>query len=121
MHMSPESIIYDTSISPMDRKMEHFFRLTREALDTENTDDFFNVLMERETLCSSSEQVSSSLSPEHIAKMLFIERKILERLESERRKIIRDIEKLSRQMKTVRAYSVQFPFPAMPAFFDQAS
>ena len=118
--MSAKTNNLDTSTSLMDSKVEEFFRLTREALDTDNAEVYFNVLMERETLCSSSEQFSSSLSPEHLAKMIFIERKILERLEKERRKIISDIDKLSRQMKTVKAYSSRFPFPAMPAFFDQA-
>jgi hypothetical protein len=118
--MPAKTIMHDTLISPMDKKVEDFFRLTREALDTDSAEAFFDVLMKRESLCSSSDQISSSLSPEHIAKMLFIERKILERLESERRKIIRDIDKLSRHMKTVRVYSVKFPFPIMPAFFDQS-
>jgi hypothetical protein len=118
--MSSKTIIHDAPNPTMDKKVEGFFRLTREALDTDSAEDFFNALMERETLFSSSEQISASLSPEHIAKMLFIERKILERLESKKRKIIRDIDKLSRQMKTARAYSVKFPFPTMPAFFDQA-
>jgi hypothetical protein len=99
--------------------MEDFYRLTRDALETDNEQDFFDVLSKREALCASSVQFSPSLSPERVAKMLFIERKILERLESERRKIIKDIDRLSRQMKTVKAYSAHFPFPSMPAFFDQ--
>jgi hypothetical protein len=100
--------------------VENFFRLTREALDTDSVESFFAILMERETLCSSFEQFSISLSPESVTKMLFIEKKILERLVSERRKIVVDIDKLSRQMKIARVYSSQFPFPTMPAFFDQA-
>jgi len=113
------SICYELNLSN-DEKVEDFFRLTREALDSDCTETFFALLMKRETLCSSFEQLSSSLSSENITKMLFIERKILEKLESERRKIMSDIEKLSRQMKTVRTYSAKFPFPTMPAFFDQA-
>jgi hypothetical protein len=107
------------SISPIDKNVEDFFRLTKEALNTDSAEVFFNVLIEREALCNLSEQFSSLLIPEHIAKMLFIERKILERLESERKKIIRDIDKLSRKMKTARAYLPRFPFPSMPAFLDQ--
>jgi hypothetical protein len=100
--------------------MEDFFRLTREALHTDCSEDFFVILIKREALCSSFEQFRSSLSPENIAKMLFIEKKILERLESERRNVMSDIDRLTRQIKTVRIYSSKFPFPAMPAFFDQA-
>jgi hypothetical protein len=117
--MTARRILSDGSNLPEEMEVEIFLRLTREALDTDNGEELFKVLLERETSYSSSEQFSSSLSPEHIAKMLFIERKILERLESERRKIIKDMDKLSRQMKTVRAYSAKFPFPSMPVFFNQ--
>jgi hypothetical protein len=51
--------------------------------------------------------------------MIFIERKILERLESERKKIIKDIDNLSRQINIAKAYSARFPIPSIPAFFDQ--
>jgi len=117
--MTAHRILSDESNFPEEMEVETFLRLTREALDTDNGEELFIVLLEREASYSSSEQFSSSLSPEHITKMLFIERKILERLESERRKIIKDMDKLSRQMKTVRAYSAQFPFPSMPVFFNQ--
>lgn len=117
--MTAHKILCDESNFPEEMEVEIFLRLTREALDTDNGEELFKVLLEREASYSSLEQLSSSLSPEHIAKLLFIERKILERLESERRKIIKDMDKLSRQMKTVRAYSAQFPFPLMPVFFNQ--
>jgi hypothetical protein len=118
--MQDELNIYDEFNFSHDKMVEDFFRLTREALDTDSTETFFAILMEREALCSSFEQFSISLSPESITKMLFIEKKILKRLENERRKIMIDIDKLSRQMKIARVYSAQFPFPTMPAFFDQA-
>jgi len=117
--MTAHTILSDGSNLPEEMEVEIFLRLTREALDKSNGEELFKVLLERETSYSSLEQFSFSLSPEHIAKMLFIERTILERLESERRKIIKDMDKLSRQMKTVRAYSAQFPFPSMPVFFNQ--
>jgi hypothetical protein len=117
--MTAHTILSDESTFPEEMEVEIFLRLTREALDTDNGEELFKVLLEREASYSSSEQFSSSLSPEHIAKMLFIERKILDRLKSERRKIIKDMDKLSRQMKTVRAYSARFPFPSMPVFFNQ--
>jgi signal recognition particle GTPase len=100
-------------------EVENFLRLTRQALDTDNAEELFKVLLERKASYSLLEQFTASLSSEHIAKMLFIERKILESLEREKRKIISDMDKLSRQMKTVRAYSAQFPFPSMPVFFNQ--
>jgi hypothetical protein len=117
--MTAQTILSDESNLPEEMEVEIFLRLTREALDTDNGEELFKVLLERETSYSSSEQFSSSLSTEHITKMLFIERKILERLKSERRKIIKDMDKLSLQMKTVRAYSARFPFPSIPVFFNQ--
>ncbi len=117
--MTAHKILSDESNFQEKMEAKTFLRLTREALDTDNGEELFKVLLERETSYSSLEQFSSSLSPEHIAKMLFIERKILDRLKSERRKIIKDMDKLSRQMKTVRAYSARFPFPSMPVFFNQ--
>jgi len=118
--MQDEMPVFDEFNSAHDNIVEDFFRMTREALDTDCVETLFAILMERETLCSSFEQFSISLSPESVTKMLFIEKKILEKLESERRKIMVDIDKLSRQMKIARVYSAQFPFPTMPAFFDQA-
>jgi hypothetical protein len=51
--------------------------------------------------------------------MISIERKILARLEGKRKKTIKDIEKISRKINTLKAYSVRFPIPSMPVFFDQ--
>jgi hypothetical protein len=110
--------IHDESNFPEEMEVENFLRLTREALDSGTMEELFKVLLERESSYSSPEQFSSSLSPGYLAKMIFIERKILERLQTEKRKIVRDIDQLSRQMKTMRVYTVKFPFPSMPAFFD---
>jgi hypothetical protein len=117
--VTDEAISYNTSISEIDMKTMEFFRLTREALDSNNDDAFFNVLIERNKMFGSIKQFPSSLSPEYIKKMIFIEKKIAARLENERKKIIEDIDKISQQINTLKAYSVRFPIPSMPAFFDQ--
>lgn len=110
----------DARVSELRCLVEEFLCLTREALDTGAGEDFFSVLMKREALGALPDHFSRSLSPENVAHMVAIERKLLERLENERRKIIADIDKLSWKMKTVKAYSARFPLPSMPALFDQA-
>jgi hypothetical protein len=117
--MTGKTKVYDAPISAIDKNIMEFFQLTRNALDSDNDEAFFSILRERNVLFRLSEQLSFSLSSEYVAKMIFIERKILERLESERKKIIKDIDNLSRKINTVKAYSVRFPIPSMPAFFDQ--
>ena len=117
--MTDEAMSYNTSISAMDMNTMEFFRLTRKALDSNDDEAFFNVLIERNKMFGSLRQFSSSLSADYIKKMIFIEKKIVARLESERTKIIEDIDKISRQINTIRAYSAIFPIPSMPAFFDQ--
>jgi hypothetical protein len=111
--------VHDAPFSAIDKNIMEFFLLTRNALDSDNDEAFFTILRERNVLFNLSEQLSFSLSSEYVAKMIFIERKILERLEIERKKIIKDIDNLSRQINTVKAYSARFPIPSMPAFFDQ--
>jgi hypothetical protein len=43
---------------------------------------------------------------------------IIERLKTERKRMIKDIDEVSRKISTVKAYSALFPIPSMPAFFD---
>lgn len=117
--MTDETMSYNTSISAMDMTTMEFFQLTRKALDSNDDEAFFNVLIERNKMFGSIKQFSSSLSPGYIEQMISIERKIFARLEGERKKIIKDIEKISRKINTLKAYSARFPIPSMPAFFDQ--
>lgn len=112
-------MVYDPSNDTIDFNIMEFFQLTKDALDSDNDEAFLSILRERNALLSLSGQLSSSLSSDYVAKMIFIERKILERLERERKKIIKDIDNLSRQITTVKAYSVRFPIPSIPAFFHQ--
>lgn len=117
--MTKRTTFYDEPISIQDMNMMQFLHLTRNALDEDNNKVFFNLLIERNKLFGSIKQFSFSLSPEYIEQMISIERKILARLEGERKKTIKDIEKISRKINTLKAYSVRFPIPSMPAFFDQ--
>ena len=102
--MIGKTMVHDTPIYTIDKNIMEFFQLTRNALDSDNDEAFFSILRERNVLFGLSEQLSFSLSSEYVAKMIFIERKILERLESERKKIIKYIDNLSRQINTAKAY-----------------
>lgn len=117
--MTKRTTFYDEPIAIQDMNMMQFLELTRNALDTDNNKVLFNVLSERNRLFGSIKKFSFSLSPEYIEQMISIERKILARLEGERKKTIKDIEKISRKINTLKAYSVRFPIPVMPAFFNQ--
>jgi len=102
-----------------EERVEGFFRFAREALAAEDVESFFNILIEKDVVSGTPEQFSLILRPEIVLKMLAVEEEILERLESERRKIIEDMDSLSRRMNMVKAYSPRFPFPTMHVFFDQ--
>jgi len=117
--MTKRTKSYDEPISIQNMNMMQFLQLTRNTLDEDNNKVLFNLLIERNKLFGSIKQFSFSLSPEYIEQMISIERKILARLESERKKTIKDIEKISRKINTLKAYSVRFPIPSMPALFDQ--
>jgi hypothetical protein len=52
--------------------MKEFFRLTRNALDTDNDETFLHSLIQRNALFGALEQFSSCLSQEFIEKMIFL-------------------------------------------------
>lgn len=117
--MTDKTTFYDTSISETGMNCIKFFRLTRNALGSDSDEALFTILIERNALFDSVDQLSSLLSPEYVEKMISIERKILTRLEKEREKIILHIDSISRHINSLKAYSAKFPIPSMPAFFDQ--
>ena len=116
--MMVQAMVYERQILSRGINMKEFFRITRNALDTDNDETFLHSLIQRNALFGSLEQFSSCLSQEYIEKMIFLEEKIIERLKTERKRMIKDIDEVSRKISTVKAYSALFPIPSMPAFFD---
>jgi len=47
------------------------------------------------------------------------EQEVLARLQEERKRVLRDMDGLSRRRAAVRQYSPKFPFPPMPVFLDK--
>jgi len=119
--MTEKTMFSDKAMLTTGMNMIEYFRLTRNALGSDSDEAFFNILIERNTLLDSVQQLSSLLSPHCKEKMISIERKILTRLEEERKKIVLDIDNISRHINSLKAYSAQFPIPSMPAFFDQTA
>ena len=50
---------------------------------------------------------------------LLQETDIIERLEEERKKLLKEMDALSQSKKAVKKYSPKFPFPPMPVFFNK--
>ena len=80
-------MVYERQISSRGINMKEFFRLTRNALDTDNDETFLHSLIQRNALFGALEQFSSCLSQGFIEKMIFLEEMIIERLKTERKRI----------------------------------
>ena len=103
-----------------DARIKDAFReLTKRALSEEDRDTFIDDLMEREALLEDLKRENLPFGIEEAKEDLLRETKIAERLEDERKRLIRDFEDLSRNKKAMKKYSPQFPLPSMPVFFDK--
>jgi len=98
---------------------DSFRELTKRALSEEDTDTFIDNLMEREALLEDLKKENLFFGIEEAKEDLLREAKIAERLEDERKRLIKDFEDLSRSKKAMKRYSPQFPLPSMPVFFDK--
>lgn len=101
------------------RIKDSFRELTKRALSEEDTDIFIDNLMEREALLEDLKRENLSFGIEEAKDDLLRETKIAERLEDERKRLIKDFEDLSRNKKAMKRYSPPFPLPSMPVFFDK--
>jgi hypothetical protein len=90
-----------------------------EALNTVTVDMFLDVLLKREAWFTARERCFSEMSRGNSARLVVLEKVIRERLENERDKLIKEIDALTRQIRTAKAYSAIFPFPSAPVFLDR--
>ena len=76
--------------------------------------------MERGRLIFDTQASGSplDLSLEELKECIEREAEILSRLEYERKKLLTQMEELSKSRSAVRRYRSKFPFPPMPVFFD---
>ncbi len=108
-------------MSAADRQIARdFVRLSREALKERSRERLIDLLMERGRLISDAQTSGSRLDlPLHeLKECLEREADLLSRLEYERKKLLKQMEELSKSRSAVRKYRSKFPFPPMPVFFD---
>jgi hypothetical protein len=96
-----------------------FANLTDHAVSERDIDKFIECLLEREPYAMDLINHRIELTEDEIKDFLSKEAKVLERLEGERTKLLKEMEKLTRSRKASKAYSPKFPFPSMPVFLDK--
>ena len=93
-------------------------RLSEEALQETDVDKVIERLKEKNAFVMSLPLNESSLSVEEMERCLQTELAVLSRLEEERKKLLKQMEELSRYRKACQTYEPKFPFPPIPAFLD---
>jgi hypothetical protein len=93
-------------------------RLGNESLREKDIDRAIELLIGRNTLAIASPIEESSLSLAEMQLCLQVEVEVLNRLEQERKKLLKQMEELSSTRKACQRYQPKFPFPPTPAFFD---
>ncbi len=101
-----------------DDKKKTFIELTEKALLEDDVDKLIEDLMERNSSVEYLMKNDVDISEEY-EEFLLKETKILERLENERKKLLKDMDELSRNRSVAKAYSPKFPFPPLPVFFEK--
>ncbi len=97
-----------------------FQDLTNEALAEKDLDRFIEILLERDRVAEGLLAGGPPLTEQTAGLLLEKEFQVGEKLEAERRGLLKEMEQLFSSIKAVRRYTPKFPFPSMPAFFDRA-
>jgi hypothetical protein len=98
---------------------EEFVLLAEIAVTEKDPEDFIRILKKRNTYIGRIIKEDPDVLRGDMEECLRREKLILQRLESERRKIIEQMEKLSKNKKAVATYAARYPFPSMPRFVDR--
>jgi hypothetical protein len=101
------------------KERDEFILLTEKALGEADQDRFVEVLMERDSFIGPLLKNDPGMFKDKIKEYLLNETLILDRLETERNKVIGRIDKLSKSRRTPGMYTPKFPFQPMPAFIDR--
>ena len=99
--------------------IEKILDLSVKALSEKDREQFISHLEERGILLSQIVGKDVEVDEEILKVWLEREQEVLGRLEEERKRVLADMDGLSRRRTAVRQYSPKFPFPPMPAFFDK--
>ncbi len=98
---------------------EEFMLLAEVAVTEKDPEEFIRLLKKRNKYIGRVIKEDPDLLRDDMEECLKRERLILQRLVSERRKVIEQMEKLSKNKKAVATYSAKYPFPSMPRFLDR--
>ncbi len=98
---------------------EEFMLLAEIAVTEKDPEEFIKILKKRNTYIGRVIKEDPELLRDDMEECLEREKLILQRLESERRKVIEEMEKLSKNKKAVATYAARYPFPTMPCFVDR--
>jgi hypothetical protein len=99
-------------------KRKDFLELTEKALLEKDGDRMIELLQTREVACQH--MISNNIDlGESVKECLSRETKILEKLKDEKKKLLKEMENISRKKSAAKTYAPTFPFPPMPAFFDK--
>jgi len=96
-----------------------FKELTIAALEASNIDDFIKTLIKRDDLIKKIVKENIEIDTEEIDYLRALEEKVIERLEAERKDIIKHIGEIDEKKRAIRKYNPKFPFPPMPTFFEK--
>ncbi|HPH42502.1 MAG TPA: hypothetical protein PLX88_07005 [Syntrophorhabdaceae bacterium] len=99
--------------------IEDYIELTRKALDEHDPDKFIDLLMQRKVFLECMMKENDLIDVDEAQNYLLQETDIIERLEEERKKLLKEMDALSQSKKAVKKYSPRFPFPPMPVFFNK--
>jgi len=99
--------------------VDQIIDLSARALSETDRKQFVSYLMARGGLLAQI--VGKDIEVEEATLKVWLEKEqeVLARLQEERKRVLRDMDGLSRRRAAVRQYSPKFPFPPMPVFLDK--
>ena len=99
--------------------VEGIIDLSTKALSEKDRGRFISFLQERSDLLALVTGKDIEVEEATLRVWLEKEQAVLARLEEERKRVLKDMDSLSRRRTAARQYSPKFPFPPMPVFFDK--
>jgi hypothetical protein len=102
-----------------DERVERIIELSNEALLESDREKFAGFLKKRSELIACLNVELLEVEEDLLKAWLDAEQKILNRLQKERRDVLREMDALSTRRIAARQYSSRFPFPTMPVFVDK--
>lgn len=103
----------------MNKMVSRFLEITASALQETDGDRFIDLCLQRLELSEQIKEVDLDVGEVKMA--LLMEEELLRRLETERRRVIEQIDELSMRAKAARMYRPRFPIPPMPFFFESTT